>query len=150
MQSARDFVHDALKCADLRVMSSNLSDAFLAEQIRALLKQVRKSQRDVSRELGVPYRSVQTYLAGETRIPATFLLDLCRWLDVEPEYLTTGEFRLRRSDLYDAVIRGLDGAGLLPDRQKLEESGARVELAHQVTATVVEAYDRYRRETLFK
>ena len=131
-------------------MSTEITDALLAERIRDVLKLAGKSQRDVSRELEIPYRSVQTYLAGETRIPATFLLALCQNIGLEPDYLVSGDFRPRRADLYDAVIRALDDMGLLPPRDELDNSGQRAEVAGHITATIREAYDRYRRESTFK
>jgi transcriptional regulator with XRE-family HTH domain len=149
-QSARDIVYNAQKYAYFCAMSNEITDAFLAERLREVLKLTGKSQRHVSRALEVPYRSVQTYLAGETRIPATFLLAICQYLELEPDYLITGDFRPRRLDLYDAVIRGLDDMDLLPDRAILANSTQRVTMAGQITATIREAYDRYRRNSLFK
>lgn len=131
-------------------MSSELGDIALAELFRELLKLVGKSQRDLSRDIGVPYRSVQKYLSGETRIPASFLIAVCRCLDVEVDFLINGDFRPRQTTLYDAVIRALDDASLLPSRNDLSNAPKRAELAGLITATIRENYDRYRREDISK
>ena len=129
-------------------MSNEITDAALAEKIRELLKLTRKSQMDVSRELGVPYRSVQKYLAGETRIPATFLIALCRSLDVEMDYLVTGDFRPRQWEMVDAVVRALDDLGVLPSRDGVEYAQGRAIVAGTATSTIRESYDRFRREAV--
>lgn len=129
-------------------MSIKMTDAELAEKIRELLMTSRKSQMDVSRDLGVPYRSVQKYMSGETRIPATFLIALCRSLDVELDYLVTGDFRPRQWELFDAVIRVLDDLGVLAPRNNTENATGRAVIAGTATATIRESYDRFRREAL--
>jgi transcriptional regulator with XRE-family HTH domain len=129
-------------------LSIEITDQELATRLREVLKHVGLSQRDVSLRLGVPYRSVQTYLAAETRLPATFVFSLCQYLGIEADYLLTSDFRLNRWALYDAVTKGLDDAKLLPMRG--EKDKERVETAMSITMVVQQQYDLLRRADTFK
>lgn len=89
------------------------ADENLAEDVRNLLKRRKVSIRAAAAEIGIPYRSMQNYLSGESRMPATVLISI---LDVyaggDLRFLRNGDHLLRHGDLFDAVIAVL-GGGLL-------------------------------------
>ncbi|MCJ2065978.1 hypothetical protein MKK63_25195 [Methylobacterium sp. J-088] len=117
------------------------------------------SLRTISEHLGVPYRSVQNYVGGETRMPADFLLNVCAFIGIEPEYLMHGDFYLRENDLYDALAKALERANLIEppmlaragrplthDEQAAYEE--RLRILDLVTTLTSEQYERFRREWL--
>lgn len=148
--AALDVVHSEQQYAGFCVVSNGVTDEVLAVRLRELLKLTKKSQRDLSRFTGVPYRSVQTYLSGETRIPATFLLAVCTCLDVEPDFLVKGDFKPRKIDLYDAVYKALSEEGLLGIDVTLEDHSRRVRISGEMTFMIGEYYDQFRKKSLFK
>jgi len=140
-------------------MSTEFDDSELAERLRVILKARGISQRAISKDLGVPYRTVQNYLGGEIRIPAIFFLKLCHYIGIEADYFIYQDFSLSRPDVYDAIIRALEKCDLLPPRPpgdtpqtdaERETWRKRIELASQMAASFGEAYERYRREWLEK
>ncbi|MCP5074141.1 MAG: helix-turn-helix transcriptional regulator [Rhodobacteraceae bacterium] len=134
-----------------------LDDAELARRLRELLKVRKRSQRAVSKELDVPYRTVQNYLSGEVRIPAVFLLRLCHYLDVETDYLIYQNFELPWPDAYDAMIEALDQNALIPAQSpsgapKNETARKNMDLRNnasaKMTASFRAAYSRFRHLSL--
>ena len=95
-------------------MSIEFDDAELAKRLRDVLILRRRSQRDVSRELNIPYRTLQNYLSGDVKIPAVVMMRICHLLGVESDYLIYQDFKLPRPDVHDAIVRALDNTGLIP------------------------------------
>lgn len=144
-------------------MSTLLSEEELVRSLREILKSKRVSLRDISRDLEVPYRSVQNYIGGETRMPAAFFLNLCVYIGLEPDFLATQDFRPREDDLYDAVWNALHRVEIfkklpyrisnsrdLNDGDETRIQSDQIALARKITVIIAEQYDRYRREWLDK
>lgn len=129
-------------------MSNELSEPELLAELRAVLKRRGVSLRTISAELGVPYRSVQNYISGESKLPAVFFLRVCELAGVESDYFIQGHFRPSGPELWDAIAHALDLAGLLPPGNGERESMERSNLVSTVTAHVSERYDRKRSERI--
>ncbi|WP_425486578.1 helix-turn-helix domain-containing protein [Chelatococcus caeni] len=138
-------------------MSTALNDSQLAARMREVMKLRGVSMRSLSADLGIPYRSVQNYLSGEVRIPATFLLLFCSHIGVEADYFIYGNFHPSHEELYDALFSILLEAGCLPDPKvarddetggEVIDSSERIAVARRITAVVSERYDHYRRTWL--
>lgn len=140
-------------------MSTPLDEDALVRSLREVIKAKKVSLRAISEHLGVPYRSVQNYVGGETRMPADFLLNVCAFIGIEPEYLMHGDFYLRENDLYDALAKALERANLIeppmlaragrpltPDEQVAHEE--RLRILDLVTTLTSEQYERFRQEWL--
>lgn len=142
-------------------MSTPLDDATLVRALRDVIKAKKVSLRTISERLGVPYRSVQNYVGGETRMPADFLLNVCSFIGIEPEYLVYGDFYLRENDLYDALAKSLERANLIEPTQILRHARAlsedeqaayeeRLRILDLVTTLTSEHYERLRQEWLLR
>ena len=137
-------------------MTSPFDDFGLATKIRELIKQKGVTLRDISNALDVPYRTVQNYLGGENRIPATFFLQLCHFLHVEADFFIYNDFRPERNDFYDAVTLVLTELGYLqpsvPSDQPnwAEQHTRRVTAAAEASAAIAARYDQLRRDSVFK
>ena len=132
-----------------------LSDDELIAILKDVLKRKGVSLRALSDGLNVPYRSVQNYVGGETRMPAAFLMNACAYIGIEPSYFYNKDFRPEWSDLYDAVFKALEQLEFMPaeNAKASEGSGSgdgrpQVKLAAKATALISEGYDRYRTEWL--
>ncbi len=138
-------VHNEHDCTRFSVMSTDLvSDAELVERLRRVLKQKGVSQRDLSSTLGVPYRSVQNYLSGDTRIPAVFFIEVCRYIGVEMEYFGRGDFRPDFESLSDAVAAAIKESSVArPPKPEPNPT-----LVARMTATISERYHQHRVSTL--
>lgn len=133
---------------------SKLPDDWLVVALRDALKARRVSMRHLSEALSIPYRSIQNYVSGESRIPGDVLLRICAEIGLEPQYLLTGSFEISHSDLYDAIhqvfgdllpLIDIDGGAKI----KLRESASKdrseaLTAAHILTRRLNEAYARYR------
>jgi transcriptional regulator with XRE-family HTH domain len=133
-------------------MSNEMSDKILAARLREVIERAGMTHKDVSRSLEMPYRTVQNYLAGENKIPATFMLAVCKLLGVESDYLVSLDFRPRFLDLHDAVIRALDEENLLPTKNTNDSAvlNQRAQLTSKISTMIWESYDRFRRNSLWK
>lgn len=140
-------------------MSTLLDDATLVRALRDVIKAKKVSLRSISEHLGVPYRSVQNYVGGETRMPADFLLNVCAFIGIEPDFLVYGDFNLRENDLFDALAKALERANLIEpsklgriSRSLTEDEQAaheeRLRILDLVTALTSEHYERLRQEWL--
>ncbi len=132
-----------------------LSEEQLLVRLRDVLKRKGVSLRSLSKDLGVPYRSVQNYVGGETRMPASFLLNVCAYVGLEPSFLYRGDFRPSWPDLYDAVFQACKVLNALPPDEfnlgtESSHAGGRpqVNFVGRATEIVSENYDRFRHEWL--
>lgn len=80
---------------------ANLS---LVSVLKGVLKKKRVSMRHLSDKLNIPYRSLQNYMSGESRMPADVLLSITKEIGLEADYLLENGFYLTHYDMYDAVI----------------------------------------------
>lgn len=136
-------------------MSSTLDDAELARRLRDVLKQKGISQRDISAGLDMPYRTVQNYLSGEIRIPATFVFRLCHLIDVEPDYLLYQDFKPNYADLGGAILEAMEECGSIPgflagpdDSLKQVSGEAFISLGWRMAVATAQAYDAARKQRL--
>ena len=118
--------------------------------------------RALSDGLSIPYRSLQNYFSGESRMPADVLLRICAEIGLEADYLLKNSFEVSHGDLYDAVHKvfkdvlpwlEIRSGGRLAIRKEplqdhLESRGSdRSELltvAYILTVRLNEAYAHYR------
>ncbi|WP_129221561.1 helix-turn-helix domain-containing protein [Lichenibacterium ramalinae] len=142
---------NALKQAHVKL----LSDEEMLARLRDALKRKSVSLRHLSQALGVPYRSVQNYLGGETRMPASFLINVCGYVGLEPSFLYNGDFRPHYHDLKDAVAKACqvldiprqEDAQLVDGILRSGETPQRV-FVDRATELISENYDRFRHEWL--
>ncbi|WP_333825960.1 helix-turn-helix domain-containing protein [Pinisolibacter sp.] len=139
-------------------MSTPIDDAEIASRLRDILKLKGISLRDISDALEMPYRTVQNYMTGSSKIPATFVFGVCHILDVEPDFLLYGDFKPQYADLHSAVLEALDDCGSIagyiagPGTAQgvvVEVDGEKfLSLGWRLAAAVSEAYDRARRDRM--
>ncbi|WP_083850568.1 helix-turn-helix domain-containing protein [Rhodovulum sp. PH10] len=136
-------------------MSTWLQNDHLAAKLKDALKKKGVSLRDLSEALQIPYRSVQNYLSGESRIPADFLLNVCNYTGIEADFFIYGDFRLVDIELYYALFAVLDGSDLLPQLHRTdrgafdsEDQQERQRIVSGLTTALIERYDRYRADWL--
>lgn len=131
----------------------------LIRDLKALMKQRKRSARSISQAINVPYRSMQNYLSGESRTPAIVLIAILDELGADLRLLRSGDNLLRHADIYDAVHRvfgdylskiDLEEIGqrrhtnrrtLLPE--DLEEQVRRSRIALELAVRLSEAYDEF-------
>lgn len=137
----------------------------LARDLRALFEQRGKSARSVAIAIDLPYRSMQNYLAGSSKMPASVLVSILDELGSDLVELRTGRRLLGHWILQEAITRAL-GDELLkvslegplqsirqipPDRRSPDEQ-EKVDLANRVAAQlsvkISEAYDAFARENV--
>lgn len=138
----------------------------LLRDLKALMKHKKRSARSISQSIGVPYRSMQNYLSGESRIPAIVLVKILDELGATLRMLRFGDDLLSHSDLFDAVYRvfgeflnqidlkeiGKRSSSVisrLSTPEELEAHRRRGEVASEVAVRLSEAYDEYSRSNQF-
>lgn len=125
----------------------------LIEDLKLLLQNRKKSLRSVSIEVGVPYRSMQNYFSGESRIPAIVMVKILYYLGADIRYMRTRDSLLRHADIYDAICEVL-GDNLLNidlskpkwgefDLNNPEVHRAKIEAASELAIRLSEAYDKF-------
>lgn len=95
------------------------TDEQLVSDIKRLLKERKRSLRSLASLIGVPYRTMQNYMSGESRIPAAVLIAIVDELSGgDLRYLRHGDHLLRHADLFDAIIQvlGDELLSLNPDK----------------------------------
>lgn len=145
----------------------NISDDRIIAALKSALKTRKVSMRALSESLSIPYRSLQNYFSGESRMPADVLLRICAEIGLEADYLLKSGFEVVHGDLYDAVhkvfkdvlpwieIRGGSQLGIRKEPlQDKPEAGVRdrselLTVAYILTVRLNEAYAHYR-ESSFK
>lgn len=134
----------------------------LIRDLKALMKHKKRSARSISQSIDVPYRSMQNYLSGESRIPAIVLIKILDQLGATIRMLRFGDDLLSHSDLFDAVYRVF---GDFLNQIDLQEIGKRTsaaisrlstpeelaahrrkgEIASELAVRLSEAYDEFSR-----
>jgi hypothetical protein len=98
-------VHDAMKRTksgtSQPTMHRDITDAIAV--LRSLVEQRRLKMTDVAAEIGVPYRSLQNYLYGTTRMPLEVYIELCAHVGVTADYPFEGRFKLDHHTLQKAI-----------------------------------------------
>ncbi len=75
----------------------------LLSGLKMILKEKNWTQRELSKRTDIPYRSIQNYLTGTTKMPATVYLKICKELGVDNQYVLHGSFQLFQPILHEAV-----------------------------------------------
>ena len=78
-------------------------DERLVADLKALLRARKRSARSVSIAIDVPYRSMQNYLSGESRMPAIVLIKILDEIGADLRRLRYNDNLLRHADLFDAL-----------------------------------------------
>jgi transcriptional regulator with XRE-family HTH domain len=125
----------------------------LIEDLKLLLQNRKKSLRSVSAEIGVPYRSMQNYFSGESRIPALLMVKILDYLGADIRYMRTRDDILSNADIYDAICEVLgDNIFYIDlsrpkrgefDLNKSEVHRAKIETASELAIQLSEAYDKF-------
>lgn len=133
------------------------ADDWLVEALKDALKVRRVSMRHLSEKLSIPYRSVQNYLSGESRIPADVLLRVCEEIGLEVDQLVKGSFEISHADLNDAVMQVFKdvlplleiraGARLAVKPEPSKDRSEAMTIAHILTVRLNEAYARFREQS---
>jgi hypothetical protein len=128
----------------------------LLSDLKKLLAARKISLRSISTELQIPYRSIQNYFSGESRIPAIVLVKILLLLGDDIQYMTSGNYLLRHHDLYDSILSVIGDALLDLDPQKIgknttgqhrqEDHRRKQRAAAELSINISEAYDRFCRE----
>jgi transcriptional regulator with XRE-family HTH domain len=93
------------------------------------------TQGALARALGVSFQMIQKYEAGITRVPAGRLEELCRHLDVAPDYFSSHSgVASDRADALDDFLASADGVALTRAMAGLEDPGTRARLVMAVAA----------------
>ncbi|MFO1038123.1 MAG: helix-turn-helix transcriptional regulator [Geminicoccaceae bacterium] len=69
-------------------------DAKIIKQIQITMAVRRVTMRDLAPLVGMPYRTLQNYLQGKSRLPAAVVIKLAEALNVRPEFLLCGNLEL--------------------------------------------------------
>lgn len=132
-----------------------LPDDWLVVALKDALKARKVSMRHLSERLSIPYRSLQNYFSGESRIPADVLLRVCAEIGLEADSLLKHSFQVSHADLYDAVVLVLKdvlphieikGDGAVVRASPAGDRSEFLTAAHVLTVRLNEAYARYREE----
>jgi hypothetical protein len=84
-------------------------DEWIVTAFRDAMKAGRRTIRSVSVNTGIPYRSLQNYLAGKSRMPASVYLNLCNELAITNDYVIHRTFQLDHEPLTRALTATLGG-----------------------------------------
>jgi hypothetical protein len=106
-------------------MSRTMTDQELIDGLRALMKARKVSVKTLAAGIGIPYRTLQNYLIGETRFPASVFLSASEYLGVDQHYIITKSFELAHCSLVDAIIR-VFGDSLCQMETDIESNGVRI------------------------
>jgi len=143
----------------------NIDDDRLVAALKSALKTRKVSMRALSDGLSIPYRSLQNYFSGESRMPADVLLRICEEIGLEADYLLKNSFEVSHGDLYDAVHKvfkdvlpwlEIRSGGRLAIREEplqdrpvngVWDRSELLTVAYILTARLNEAYAHYREST---
>lgn len=149
-----DLVFHMVKNTPKQVLSKDGSSAWLLNALKGALRTRGVSMRHLSDSLKIPYRSIQNYFSGESRIPADILLRICGEIGLEADYLAKGSFELSHADLQDALHKVLgdvlpsldirtDGKAALRDKPT-QDRAELLSVVHVLTVRLNQAYANYR------
>lgn len=132
------------------------SDESLIADLKAVLKERKVSLRALSKDIGVPYRTMQNYFSNTTRLPAIILISILEYVGEDISYLRTKKHLLAHHVLYDALWHvfggvldkiSIDELGnnmeFSNDEMYLEAHRNRIEIASELSIRVSRAYDMY-------
>ncbi|QND52786.1 helix-turn-helix transcriptional regulator [Phyllobacterium sp. 628] len=81
---------------------SNL-DQKIRDGLKNTLSRIDWTMRDLSEATDIPYRTLQNYLSGKTKMPASTLIAICDLLRIDLKFILEGEFDVAHWPLYDAL-----------------------------------------------
>lgn len=123
-------------------------DEALVAGIKRAMAESRVSMTALASATKIPYRSLQNYLSGRSKMPASVYVTICNALGIDNQYVSQGTFHLQLAPLYDAFWR-VFGDGLLelrslPDTGGLEDMARhnrKQEAAHEFAVKISTAYN---------
>lgn len=134
-------------------------EADLIEDLKRLLADKKVSLRFLSHEIKIPYRSMQNYFSGESRMPAIIFIKILDYFACDIKYLRTGDNLLSHEDLYDTMFKVFGDA--LIDIMKLKlgerkltgpaynkEHREKMEAAYELAVKISEVYDIYTKDNI--
>lgn len=86
-------------------MSSVTEDQPVLDGIRALMKKRKITLRELASRVGIPYRTLQNYLNGNSRFPAYVFLNICETLGLGRHYVLSGSADVSYQELVDSIIQ---------------------------------------------
>jgi transcriptional regulator with XRE-family HTH domain len=94
------------------------ADHLLVGRIDRFLERRGITLRKFANDLKLPYRTVQNYMTGDVRLPASFLGSVCSYLGVEADYLLFGGVDVDRTafdesffHIFEDVLTSIDCDG---------------------------------------
>jgi len=57
------------------------------ERLKYIRKQKKISQREIAEKLNIKQQQYERYENGKNSMPVNYLIDICKALDVSPEYI---------------------------------------------------------------
>lgn len=84
-----------------------LDDDEAIDRLRAILDRRSIKLTDLSKETGIPYRTLQNYMYKKAKMPLASGAAICRWLGITVEYLFCGKYEFDFHALKDAVTNTL-------------------------------------------
>lgn len=133
-------------------------ETLMLDGIERALKSKKWTKRQLSEYTGIPYRSIQNYLSGTTKMPAVVYIKICTALGIDNQYVLQGNFELHHMDLWDALWDAL-GDGLLDvkllpltmhGKDEITLHNRKQQNASKLAEAINIAYDKVRKETLAK
>lgn len=78
-------------------------DQLLVSGIKSAMAEGKVSMRGLSTRTKLPYRSLQNYLSGTSKMPASAYVAICQALGIDNQYVLQGSFELPHAQLWDAL-----------------------------------------------
>jgi hypothetical protein len=127
--------------------------------LRKVLRRRGVKLTDLASQIGVPYRSLQNYMAGTSRMPLDVYLRICGSIGITPDYPIAGRFRLDHHALQRAIAdtlgESLKRLSVSEDSVlSIESAPSRVEAGHDqrvsgfLAAIIAGRYDTIREASL--
>lgn len=99
----------------------NDAESGIVDVLRALIERRKLKIKSVAEAAGIPYRTLQNYLAKSNKMPLAAYLDVCSVIGIPPDYPITRRFKIDHHALQQALI---DAAGPLLNAVDVDEDSA--------------------------
>lgn len=82
----------------------NDAESGVVDTLREVIDRRKLKITNVAEEAGIPYRTLQNYLAKTSRMPLAAYFDVCRAVGVPPDYPVARRFKIDHHALQQALI----------------------------------------------
>jgi len=72
--------------------------------LRSAMKEKKMSLTGLSKRVEIPYRSLQNYFSGNTKMPAVVYVKICEELGIDNHYVLHGSFEFSHNAFRDALL----------------------------------------------